>query len=523
MRLRVLVVDDNVELAENIAELLQDLDDQLDVVFSRGTRGAMDIAVRSGFDIALVDIRLSAGDDGLMLLPKLRELCPMGEVILMTGHGTLDSAITALRQGAFAYVLKPFDPQDFMELGGRALAHVRLRNERQRLAEELEASELLHRAIVEHTEALLVGIGAEGTVVFAGPHALRCLHPPDKREGSGLSSPALIGEAFADHFAADGDRDALQAALQRALDGERAHNMDVALGPRSHARVIRWTLTPIVQRPGRRSTSITSATGAGPVAVMAVGVDITDQLAAERAAREAESLAAMGRLTAGLAHEIRNPLNGALLQLELLLRANQRSPESPARGIIDETSAVIKRELRGLSALLDDFLQMARAPVPRLEPTDVVSMIQELLKAQQPVADTLSVRCLYTGPQEEWVLAEPAKLRQALLNLLKNALEAMASGGTLRFEVDFPVAAEDGSELVEVRVLDEGPGLDEEMLKDAFRPFKTSKHAGTGLGLAIVARTIHAHGGSVSIENRDTGGALVRVRLMPAEPPASAR
>ena len=130
MRLRVLVVDDNVELAENIAELLQDLDDQLDVVFSRGTRGAMDIAVRSGFDIALVDIRLAEGDDGLTLLPKLRELCPGGEVILMTGHGTLDSAITALRQGAFAYVLKPFDAQDFLELGGRALVLIHQRAER---------------------------------------------------------------------------------------------------------------------------------------------------------------------------------------------------------------------------------------------------------------------------------------------------------------------------------------------------------------------------------------------------------
>ena len=181
MRLRVLVVDDNVELAENIAELLQDLDDQLDVVFSRGTRGAMDIAVRTGFDIALVDIRLGEGDDGLALLPKLRELCPRGEVILMTGHGTLDSAITALRQGAFAYVLKPFDGQDFLELGGRALAHVRLRNERQRLANELERSEALHRAIVEHTEALLVGIGPQGDVGFASPHALRAF---------GTSSPS---------------------------------------------------------------------------------------------------------------------------------------------------------------------------------------------------------------------------------------------------------------------------------------------------------------------------------------------
>ncbi|MCB9629359.1 MAG: response regulator [Sandaracinaceae bacterium] len=503
MRLRVLVVDDNVELAENIAELLQDLDDQLDVVFSRGTRGAMDIAVRSGFDIALVDIRLAEGDDGLTLLPKLRELCPGGEVILMTGHGTLDSAITALRQGAFAYVLKPFDAQDFLELGGRALAHVRLRNERQRLAEELERSEALHRAIVEHTEALLVGVGATGNVVFASPHALRALGA--RREGRA----PLVGQSFLEHFAQNA-LGPMEPALRSALGGERVHGVDAPLRRDDEtSRMVRWTLTPVPL----------AAKDEASVAVMAVGVDITDQLDAERTAREAESLAAMGRLTAGLAHEIRNPLNGALLQLELLIRANERAADSAQKGVVRETSDVIKRELRGLASLLDEFLEMARTPVPRLEPVDVVATIRDLMSAQAPVAEAMAVACRYDGPDQAEVMAEPGKLRQALLNLLKNALEAMSRGGTLRFEVAprLPTTeTEEGAERVEVRLYDDGPGLDEEMLREAFRPFKTSKHAGTGLGLAIVARTVHAHGGSVTIENRPEGGALVRVRLVPA-------
>jgi len=506
MRLRVLVVDDNVELAENIAELLQDLDDQLDVVFSRGTRGAMDIAVRTGFDIALVDIRLAEGDDGLALLPKLRELCPAGEVILMTGHGTLDSAITALRQGAFAYVLKPFDAQDFLELGGRVLAHVRLRSERQRLAEELERSEALHRAIVEHTEALLVGIGPLGEVGFAGPHALRAL-------GTSVETRApVVGQAFLEHFVAKPDQAAMQRALRSALAGEGAHDMDAALRRADGStRVVRWTLTPVPR----------TAHGEAAVAVMAVGVDITDRLDAERAAREAESLAAMGRLTAGLAHEIRNPLNGALLQLELLIRANERADDGPAKPVVRETSGVIKRELRGLAGLLDEFLEMARAPVPRLEPTDVVALIHELVAAQAPVAEAMAVSCRYSGPPAVLVMAEPAKLRQALLNLFKNALEAMSGGGELGFEVipappGDPHAHATEAPRVELRLTDSGPGLDEEMLREAFRPFKTSKHAGTGLGLPIVARTIHAHGGSVTLENRPEGGAMARVRLMPA-------
>jgi signal transduction histidine kinase len=97
----------------------------------------------------------------------------------------------------------------------------------------------------------------------------------------------------------------------------------------------------------------------------------------------------------------------------------------------------------------------------------------------------------------------------------------MSEGGELGFEViPAPPATPDASEhevsRVELRLTDNGPGLDDEMLREAFRPFKTSKHAGTGLGLAIVARTIHAHGGSVTLENRPEGGAIARVRLMPA-------
>ena len=158
--------------------------------------------------------------------------------------------------------------------------------------------------------------------------------------------------------------------------------------------------------------------------------------------------------------------------------------------------------------------------MPRLVPTDLVALVQELLAAQAPVAEAMAVHCRFEGPPSALVMAEAPKLRQALLNLFKNALEAMSDGGELGFEVlppPPPSAGEGGTPpWVELRLTDTGPGLDEEMLREAFRPFKTSKHAGTGLGLAIVARTVHAHGGSVTLENRPEGGAVARVRLMPA-------
>ena len=135
----------------------------------------------------------------------------------------------------------------------------------------------------------------------------------------------------------------------------------------------------------------------------------------------------------------------------------------------------------------------------------------------------MAVEVVVDAPEACAVMAERGKLRQALLNVLKNAFEAMPEGGRVGFvvrpraEITERVAdGTPGSATVEIEVWDEGKGLDPAMRDDAFRPFKTTKHAGTGLGLSIVARTFRAHGGSVKISNRAEGGARVVMRLVPA-------
>ena len=196
---------------------------------------------------------------------------------------------------------------------------------------------------------------------------------------------------------------------------------------------------------------------------------------------------------------MRNPLNGALLQLELLLRANgARGDDTPHARAIAEAGDVIKRELRGLSSLLDEFLQLARAPIPRLEPVDVVELARDLARAQAPVAEAIGVRLTLSGAERCSVMAEASKLRQALLNLLRNAFEAMPDGGSVTVHVGSP---KEGDDHVEIIVDDEGPGFSTEMLEDALRPFRTDKPTGTGLGLSIVARTLRAMGGRVTLGN----------------------
>ncbi|HJL31066.1 MAG TPA: response regulator, partial [Polyangiaceae bacterium LLY-WYZ-15_(1-7)] len=150
---RVLLVEDNEALADNVCEILEDL--EVDVTVAPTAAAALEAG--GGFDLALLDVQLPDAS-GLELLPQLRNRAPHAEMVLMTGQGSLESAIEAVRHGAFAYLLKPFDPDALLGTAERALAQVALRRERSALSRALSASEALYRGVVESADVLIVGL-----------------------------------------------------------------------------------------------------------------------------------------------------------------------------------------------------------------------------------------------------------------------------------------------------------------------------------------------------------------------------
>src|SRR5690606_17378625 len=155
-----LIIEDNLVLADNVRELLEEVCDRV-FIAPDADRG-LTIAAEPQVDLAIVDVRLPGPLSGIDLVPHLRRASPRAEVILMTGNATVDTAAAAVRHGVFAYVLKPFGSQDLVSLAERALAQVALRRERALLAAELEASEALHRGVVDTVEALIVGVDRRG-------------------------------------------------------------------------------------------------------------------------------------------------------------------------------------------------------------------------------------------------------------------------------------------------------------------------------------------------------------------------
>ncbi len=486
-----LVIEDNAALADNVRELLSDVFDHA-VVASDATTG-LRLARESGFDVAVVDVRLPGATSGIELVPMLRDASPLGEIILVTGNPTMDTAIAAVRHGIFAYVLKPFDPEDLLGIAERALAQVTLRRDRERLAVELEASEALYRGVVDAVGAVIVGIDAEGRIVLFNRLATSI---------TGLSAEEARGRRFVETCVVPTDVAAMDAAVAQASATAPVRDLQLRMpAADGGTRDVRWTLTSLERR------------GTGTTALLCLGHDVTETLELERRTVESEAMASLGVLTTGLAHEIRNPLNAAALQLEALLRTGRKLGEGPVKEQLEKRITVVKAELSRLSTMLNEFLSYARPRGLEAAPVDVVDVLNEVAQLKSALAEELGfVVEVAVGGERPVVVADADKVKQVLVNLVANALEAMRErpGGTVTLSAR---RGDDG--FVEVRVEDEGPGVPRDVASQVFEPFMTTKAAGTGLGLTIVKRIVAMHGGTISLATREGGVGAVAAFTLP--------
>ena len=232
---------------------------------------------------------------------------------------------------------------------------------------------------------------------------------------------------------------------------------------------------------------------------------------AQAEARRAERLAALGQLSAGLAHEIRNPLGVIKGSAEIL---NQKLTSSDA--LAKELSSYIYTEVNRLSALVSRFLDFARPSQLELRATDLPALVERALKSvseQQPM-DKISIKRDY-APRLQPVMLDQQLCDQVFTNLISNACEAMGEqGGQLSIRV---YTGESHHEVV-TEIEDTGPGIPVDLKEQIFNPFFTTKKSGVGLGLAIVTKIVDAHGGTVRVASDPGRGACFRVSFPQAAP-----
>jgi two-component system, sporulation sensor kinase E len=235
--------------------------------------------------------------------------------------------------------------------------------------------------------------------------------------------------------------------------------------------------------------------------------DITEDRRMTERTIESEKLSALTLLAAGVAHEIGNPLNSLNIHLQLIRRRLKRAPES-IRNSIEELLDVAAAEIGRLDSIIHQFLQAIRPTTPRFEPDDLNEIVEEsvsFLRREIEDRDILVEADLGLGlPRVE---VDRDQIKQAFYNIIKNAFQAMKTGGILH------IRSWRDDNFVSVAFTDSGGGLSPENMRKLFQPYFTTKRSGTGLGLLIVRRIVREHGGEIEIESNEGKGVRVTVHL----------
>lgn len=347
----------------------------------------------------------------------------------------------------------------------------------------LEEVKGLARNILESIPTGVITVNSSGQITAVNPSATVTL----KR-----STDTLLGQSYEDVFI---EGEMIRLVLDGALQNHRhVDHQDMPYDTNGQPRTIRVTTADLTGDDGR---------SAGVIVLLK---DVTELLHLERRVRVADKLAGLHTLSAGVAHELRNPLSAVDLNLHLL------EEELKERGALGKQSIhyihVLNAECRRLSVILDNFMKFARSGSMGMHEVHVLAAIEHIMALMQFEAEERKI--LFThrvGAALPPVLGDETQIGQVLLNIVVNAFHAMPDGGQCHITADERVA--DGKHWVEISVNDTGLGIQEEALPRLFEPFYTTNPNGTGLGLAIAYRIMQDHGGTITISSAPGHGTTV--------------
>jgi len=245
--------------------------------------------------------------------------------------------------------------------------------------------------------------------------------------------------------------------------------------------------------------------GGGVIGSVSVIYDVTESKKLERSAKRSERLSELGNLAAGVAHEIRNPLNAISIASQRL--KSEFSPSSDAEEY-GQLVGNIKSEIERLNGIIDQFLALAKTHVARKELCDLSSLVREIAELMRPVAEAKGI--LFELTIEDGLLVEGSadELKKVLINLVKNSIEACIEKDVVRIDANLSSGV-----TATVRVIDTGAGVEMQDREKIFRPYFTTKSNGTGLGLALSHRIVSDHDGTLEYEENPGGGSVFIVTL----------
>jgi two-component system NtrC family sensor kinase len=552
---RILVVDDHSDSREFLTEYILKPNGYEFITAEDGAKG-LKLAFDERPDLIIMDLRMPKMT-GLEVLAALRQGAVNIPVILMTFHGSEETAVQAFRLGARDYVVKPYEPSEMLEAIDRSLTEVRLRAERDKLTEGLmEANQRLDRRIKEldvlskvgksvtallETEQLLLRIVDAG-LYLTGAEEGSLLLIDEETGDLYMRAQRNVGERFARGFRVK-VRDTIAGQVVRTGQPYWSSVDDQRLKVKTNYLVMSLAYIPLKigtkvvgvllidnklsNRPFTEDDIYLLSTLADYAAIAIDKAELYGQLKEfneelERRVQErtrelrtaqdqliqSEKLATIGELAAGVAHEINNPIGVILGFAQVQLkRIDDQDP-------MFRPLSIIEREGVRCKDIVQDLLDFARQSKPaprRLNVNGVIEAAAHLM-AHQANSDMVTVITSY-APDLPDVVADENQLQQVFSNIILNAYQAMPEGGELRITS----RVQDGE--VQAIFSDSGMGIPPENIRHIFDPFFTTKEVGqgTGLGLSVSYGIVKQHSGTIEVQSENGAGATFIVKLPAAE------
>ncbi len=495
---KILIVDDEEIIVRLLSMSLRS--DGYETVTAYNGEQGLEVFQSESPDIVVTDIKMP-GMDGLELLKKIKEIDSEKEVIIVTGHGDIDSTITALQYGASDFINKPVRDEALAIALERAKAKIEIRKQLEEYTENLEikvaeATEEIRRKsefqrmLIKSSNDAIIAFDHEWKVVVYNPEAARLFGEKAKDVRMKMTIDDLYTHQEAEFF---------KNEAQKTEDEKTLAWKEILLNTKDGKKI-----------PVRYSSNVLHEKGQF-MGTVHFFQDLTEIKRLEEELVQSERLAAVGQTVSGLAHYVKNiliGLKGGSYVVDVGIKKNNTEK-------LKGGWKTIKRNIKRVGDLTQDLLTYSKNREPEFELCNPNTIVEELHDLIEEFAKTKDVGLSIDLDENVGeIMADPQTIHRSLLNLINNAIDACLEDEDTSKKHGVTIKTYKTDSAVCFDVSDNGCGMDENTREQLFNPMFSSKGGkGTGLGLLVTGKLIEEHHGSIHIETDPGTGSTFTIQL----------